>query len=286
MATIFGAINVETPAFETVKQASGYELRKYAPQVRARCPSQSATLRPASGSSDARPKWQSHVPLDQLHGNALRAGAYLLAKTSTCAFVCGVVGKCMPLDAQVRAEYSYTVASGTGITDSLNSPFMVLAGYIFGKNKHSSTQLAEKVAMTSPVVMSYDKPEKIAMTAPVVMQQASAASGPAGDASRARRMAFIMPSKYGHASDLPVPLDAERVKLVEVPSTSYAAVRFKGSMSAKTAREQEQSLREACARDGVALSSDAAAVQYCSYNPPWTLPWLRTNDILIPIADS
>lgn len=202
-----------------------------------------------------------------------------------CAAVCGVSSdslECMPLDAQVRAEYSYTVAPGSGITDGLNSPFMVLAGYIFGKNKHSSTQQAEKVAMTSPVVMSYDKPEKIAMTAPVVTQQQ--ASGPAGDAGRGRRMAFIMPSKYGHAADLPLPLDAERVKLVEVPPTSYAAVRFKGTMSAKTAREQEQALREACAKDGVALSADAAAVQYCSYNPPWALPWLRTNDILIPLA--
>lgn len=191
---------------------------------------------------------------------------------------------------QVRAEYSYAVAAGAGVSDGLNSPFMVLANYIFGKNQHAGPRQSEEAGAATPASMDSGEPEKIAMTAPVVMQQAigglpAGGNGTNTGASVARSMAFIMPSKYQSVSSLPIPNDRERVKLVQVPEATYAAVRFKGLMSGKTALEREQQLRAACTQDSLQLNTDPFKVQFCSYNPPWTLPWLRTNDILIPLAE-
>ncbi|GFR49875.1 hypothetical protein Agub_g11979 [Astrephomene gubernaculifera] len=251
MSTIFGGISVETPKFTVLKQFAGVkgaELRKYAPQV--------------------------------------------------------------------RAEVLYDSAPNDAIMNNLNSPFRVLAGYIFGGNTSRTGEASEKVEMTAPVVMQKGAADsqKIAMTAPVVMQtgptptpttSTSPATAPSPDAASStpspasgsdpnpppapapgtqRVMSFIMPSKYSSVADLPLPKDA-RVKLIEVPERSYAAVTFRGSMSQQVAASREAELRSAAEREGVRLSDDPNAVQYCSYNPPWCLPWLRTNDILIPVAE-
>ena len=92
------------------------------------------------------------------------------------------------------------------------------------------------------------------------------------------------PSTAPQIADLPAPKDGN-VKLVEVPATTYAAIRFRGTMTDAVAKEREGQLRVACAKESIALSADPAAVQWCAYNPPWTLPWLRTNDVLIPLED-
>ena len=57
------------------------------------------------------------------------------------------------------------------VLDNLNSPFGMLAGYIFGGNTQRGGAAAEKVAMTSPVLMTQapGAAEKVAMTAPVLM---------------------------------------------------------------------------------------------------------------------
>ena len=137
--------------------------------------------------------------------------------------------------------------------------------------------------MTAPVVLQTGPSQKIAMTAPVVLQTGSASGAAGGDGSK-RVMCFIMPSKYQTIADLPEPKDS-RVTLLEVPERTYVAVTFRGMMSQAVASTREAELRAAAKNEGLELSADPHAVQYCSYNPPWCLPWLRTNDILIPVAE-
>ncbi|KXZ49458.1 hypothetical protein GPECTOR_21g684 [Gonium pectorale] len=197
--------------------------------------------------------------------------------------------------AQVRAEVTYDIAPEASIADGLNTPFRALAGFIFGGNTSRAGGASEKVAMTAPVVMQTGAAEKIAMTAPVVMHTspADASAGAATDtasaadttaASGKRVMAFIMPSKYKTVDELPTPKD-ERVKLTEVPERTFAALRFRGVMTRDVVDARTAELRAAAEREGLKLSVDPSLVQYCAYNPPWCLPWLRTNDILIPVAE-
>ncbi|GLI61213.1 hypothetical protein VaNZ11_003480 [Volvox africanus] len=193
---------------------------------------------------------------------------------------------------QVRAEVLYDVSPNHSVMDGTGTPFRALAGYIFGGNTARTRGGSEKVDMTAPVVVQTTPPggassEKIAMTAPVVMQAGTGAGAAAdgnSDGGNKHVMNFIMPSKYKSIADLPVPKDS-RVRLFEVPERTFAVIRFNGRMNAALAKTKEQELRTAAAEEGVKLSDNPHAVQYCSYNPPWCLPWLATNDIMIPVIE-
>ncbi|KAG2443908.1 hypothetical protein HXX76_002248 [Chlamydomonas incerta] len=186
---------------------------------------------------------------------------------------------------QVRAEVTYDMPETAPIMDGLNNPFRSLAGFIFGNNTARLGAGNEKVAMTAPVVMQQPAAaEKIAMTAPVVMQQPAGAEG--GEAgAKTRVMAFIMPSQYHSPEDLPAPKDP-RVRLVAVPERTFAALTFRGGMNAAVAARREAELRAAAAAEGVALVQDKGHVQFGAFNPPWCLPWLKTNEVLIPVAEA
>lgn len=142
--------------------------------------------------------------------------------------------------------------------------FRLLAGYIFGGNTRK-----QSIAMTAPVTQQAATSEKIAMTAPVVQ------SG--GDGNWVIR--FVMPE--GATLDtLPQPNDP-KVQLRMLAPERVAVVRFSGF-----ARE------EAIASNTAALQSFIVAQQLqatgapvlAQYNPPWTLWFLRRNEVMIPVA--
>lgn len=180
-----------------------------------------------------------------------------------------------------------------------NDGFRVIAGYIFGNNTSVRGGGSEKVAMTAPVTMepstSKSASEKIAMTAPVTMEAAPAKSSekiamtapvtmeasndgaPKGGAER-WRMHFVMPSKYTMAT-LPKPNDP-RVQLREIPAHRMAAVRFSGLATQGNVKEQTDALLAWMKAEGLEASGTP---QLARYDTPWTLPFLRRNEILIPI---
>eukprot|EP00798_Chlamydomonas_sp_ICE-L_P003810 gene3810-13880_t len=122
--------------------------------------------------------------------------------------------------------------------------------------------------------------EKVAMTAPVMMNTDASAGG----GKQSLKMAFIMPSKYTMET-LPVPKDAN-VNLVEVPEHKLAVITFSGSLSDSAMRKKEAELREAAAKEDTKLSQDPKDVFFAGYNPPWCLPWLKKNEVLIAVVDS
>jgi hypothetical protein len=160
--------------------------------------------------------------------------------------------------AETFVEGDLSSASGDG--------FRVIAGYIFGDNVAAKSAGSEKVAMTAPVTM--ETAEKVAMTAPVTTE-------PAGDRYR---MHFVMPSQYT-MDTLPRPRDG-RVKLREVPPQRMAVVRFSGFAGEDRVREKTEELRAWMAAEGL---SPAGPPQLARYDPPWTLPFLRRNEVMIPV---
>ena len=176
---------------------------------------------------------------------------------------------------EIRAYAPYIAAEARS-TDAKNvngSLFRILAGYIFGKNTTD-----ESIAMTAPVVMeasarepTEDTSEKIAMTAPVVMEE---------EAPGEWRMAFSMPAKYTMET-LPKPLDP-RVKLVEMPPRTLAVVRYAGTFDNRGKRtEMEQALRAwVSARPEYQI---VGKVFYAGYDPPFTLPALRRNEVMVEV---
>lgn len=164
-------------------------------------------------------------------------------------------------------EYGPTIvaeATVEGERDkAIQRGFSIIADYIFGNNLSSS-----KVAMTAPVTQQSS--EKIAMTAPVT-QKAKGQSW---------QVRFVMPAKYTMAT-LPKPVNRE-VVLIEVPATRVAAIRFSGFASQESLDKQETLLKAFMTERGLTAASTP---QYAFYNAPWTLPFMRRNEIMIEIAD-
>jgi hypothetical protein len=144
---------------------------------------------------------------------------------------------------------------------AINAGFRLIADYIFGNNSPS-----KKIPMTAPVIQQAG--EKIAMTAPVSQQSAG---GP-------WKVRFVMPSGYT-LETLPTPNNAA-VKLIAVPAERFAAIRFSGLASDEAIARHKQHLFDRLAEQ--ALTPQGEAVM-AFYNPPWTLPFLRRNEILVKI---
>jgi hypothetical protein len=146
--------------------------------------------------------------------------------------------------------------------------FRRLADFIFGNNESRT-----KVAMTSPVLQepspSQPTNEKIAMTAPVLQE--------AGDGN-AWVMTFVMPAEYT-PSTLPRPRNP-LVEIRTVPPKRVAAVTFSGILSRKKFERYSAELLDWIENNGYAARSSPRSA---GYDPPWTLPPLRRNEIQIDV---
>lgn len=158
-----------------------------------------------------------------------------------------------------------TTVNGADEEKARSDGFRRLAGYIFGGN-----QAGKKVAMTAPVSQGASSGQKIAMTAPV---------STSGD-ENGWVIRFFMPSKWTMAT-LPTPKD-DRVRLVEVPAESVAAVRFTGSRSADAVATKTTELLDALSENGIETSGEPVS---WFYDPPWTLPFRRRNEVVVPIVE-
>jgi hypothetical protein len=168
--------------------------------------------------------------------------------------------------AEVKVEGDLDSASNQG--------FRLIAAYIFGKN-----QVAEKIAMTAPVGIESAEPNqsaKIAMTAPVSIEGNKANEGTSGQWT----VSFVMPSEYTLAS-LPKPLNPQ-VKIREVPAEKRAVITFSGFYNEEKVQEKTQALREWMKVKNLRPASEP---QFARYNPPWTLPFMRRNEVMIRVLD-
>lgn len=145
--------------------------------------------------------------------------------------------------------------------------FQLIANYIFGHN--------ERIAMTVPVVAEpQGSAEKIAMTVPVSIEAQNTDNSKMAGAQR-WRIHFVMPSQYTLAT-LPKPLDPQ-VQLREIPAKTFAALTYSGINSESTVQEKADQLLNWLKTREIATIGQP---QLARYNPPWTLPFLRRNEIL------
>lgn len=144
---------------------------------------------------------------------------------------------------------------------AINQGFRTIADYIFGNNT-----TAAKVEMTAPVTQ---QSEKIPMTAPVIQQGS-------GDEWKVR---FVMPASYTLAT-LPKPNNKE-VRLRVTPAKRFAVVRFSGVAGEQSIAKNTETLMAAVTEQKLRA---LAAPTLAFYNPPWTLPFLRRNEVMVEIA--
>ena len=142
--------------------------------------------------------------------------------------------------------------------------FRVLFDYISGANRARA-----KVAMTAPVETAA-APEKIAMTVPVETL---------ADATGSYVMRFFLPAEYTPET-APEPTDPA-VRILEVPERTVAVLRFSGSRGSRNVARHMGEL------DRIVEASEwraAGAPTTLFYDPPWTLPFLRRNEVAVPVT--
>jgi hypothetical protein len=158
-----------------------------------------------------------------------------------------LVERCRGLDIR---RYGARLAAETEIaadeTTSRSEGFSRLAAYIFGGNRGQA---------------------RIAMTAPVAQEAAKAG----------HRIRFFMPASL---REPPLPKDP-RVKLVEVPAETVAVLRYTGSTAPQAVADAMARLRAALGDTNWQATGPATA---WFYDPPWTIPALRRNEVAVPVA--
>jgi hypothetical protein len=145
--------------------------------------------------------------------------------------------------------------------EAINQGFRLIAAYIFGANQPKA-----KIEMTAPV---QQQKQTIAMTAPV-SQQAT------GNSWTVR---FIMPKNWTMAT-LPAPND-QRVSLQPIPARRFVALRFSGFTTDAAIAKRTDQLRRYAADHKLSTTGEPVLA---FYNPPWTLPFLRRNEVMLELA--
>ena len=151
------------------------------------------------------------------------------------------------------------------IEEAGNKAFNRLFRYISGEN-HSS----DEIEMTAPVSQE-PRGEKIKMTAPVSLQPAEGRWA----------VSFMMPAPFT-LEMLPIPNDPE-INLRRVPARRMAAVRYSGFWSGEKYLRYKKKLEAWIQKEGLTVAGDPI---WARYNSPFTLWFLRRNEILIPVAEN
>ena len=168
-------------------------------------------------------------------------------------------------DAFELRQYAPQLVAETAVNGDMDAAssqgFRAIADFIFGNNK----------------APGQNAPAKIAMTAPVTVQ-------PRANESSLReakdwRIQFVMPSEYTLAT-LPKP-NNQAVQLREVPAQRFAVLRYSGL---NTESKVEDKTNELLAWVKTKNWQMVGSPQLSRYDPPWTLPMWRRNELRVEVT--
>lgn len=144
---------------------------------------------------------------------------------------------------------------------AINEGFKILADYIFGNNT-TNQKMEMKAEVTNEIS------EKMAMTAPVLQEQHM----------DKWKVKFVMPKKYS-IETLPKP-NFKDVVLIPVPARRFAVIRFSGIADDEIIKQHKEELKAYILAEKLEPIGEPILA---FYNPPWTIPFLRRNEVMIEI---
>lgn len=152
---------------------------------------------------------------------------------------------------QIR-DYAPMIIAETEVTgerkEAIRQGFRIIANYIFGNNtsKH-----------------------KVAMTAPVIQEKTE----------NNWKIRFVMPAGYT-LNTLPKP-NNKAVHLKQIDRKRFATIMFSGTADEEGLKKYNDELIAFIKDNNLKSLSQA---NFAFYNPPWTPPFLRRNEVLVEIA--
>ena len=168
-------------------------------------------------------------------------------------------------DALELRQYVALIVAETAVNGDMDAAssqgFRTIADFIFGNNKAPGQNTSAKIAMTAPVTVQ-----------------------PRTDDSSLRqatdwRIQFVMPSEYTMAT-LPKP-NNQGVQLRELPAQRFAVLRYSGL---NTESKVEDKTKELLAWVKLKNWQMVGSPQLSRYDPPWTLPMWRRNEIRVEVT--
>ena len=179
---------------------------------------------------------------------------------------------------EIREYDAYAVAWTTApgsFDEAVQTGFQRLFRYITGENVS-----AADIDMTAPVLTEPETLETAAMVAEP--ERANDDGGPttlAGTGIGGWSIGFVLPAGYT-AATAPVPKNAE-VSISDVSARCVASIRFSGTLAEEAGEAERQSLEGWIEARSLEHTGDW---QMAGYNPPWTIPALRRNEVLVTLA--
>ena len=149
--------------------------------------------------------------------------------------------------------------------DASSKGFKMLADFIFGNNTINNK--SKKISMTAPVSASLSS-KKISMTAPVIAE----------NNNNEWSIAFVMPKEFT-IETLPVP-NNQNIRITALPKEKFAVIVFSGLVRESSYDKKVNLLNEFIKKKKL---TPLSTIQIARYNPPWTLPFFRRNELLIKI---
>ncbi len=151
---------------------------------------------------------------------------------------------------------------------AINEGFRQLAGYIFGGNTANN-----KIAMTAPVLQqpSDQKGEKLAMTAPVIQESTGL--------DNEWKVQFVMPANYT-LETLPKP-NNPNIKFIITKAYNVAVIKFSWFSTDDNLNTHKLKLMAWLKTHNITITGTPS---FAFYDPPWTLPFLRRNEVMVEIS--
>ena len=117
------------------------------------------------------------------------------------------------------------------------------------------------------------------MTAPVATGNDSA--------SGKRVMQFMLPSDMDDMSKIPKPTNSD-VTVKELPAAVGAVVRYSGTFNEENNKAKAKEFAKQLKDDGLDIDEEAFMDkhQVWGFNPPWTIPSMRRNEIWIELSEN
>ena len=168
---------------------------------------------------------------------------------------------------QVRQYEAHIVAEtivDSEFEDAGSEAFQRLFKYISGNNTAK-----QSIDMTAPVSQEADG-QKIDMTSPVGQQSVNGRWA----------VSFMMPESSSYET-LPKPNNSD-VVLKQVPERYIASIEYSGFWSETSYKENKNKLQAWISKNGYQVIDEPI---WARYNDPFTLWFLRRNEILIPIEN-
>eukprot|EP01040_Poterioochromonas_malhamensis_P006176 gene6176-6646_t len=181
---------------------------------------------------------------------------------------------------EIRSYSPIFVAEVPASDDTMNKAFRELADYIGVFSTPKNTQ-KQALAMTAPVLTG---PTKLEMTAPVVT-------------TSNEYMQFVLPFHFTSLEQIPTPTSSS-VTIRSIPPRLVAVNRFSGSFSKQFFDDKVAELYEQLLKEDLMKAKETGTEKgerhilpqgitwsYAQYNPPFTIPFLRRNEVWIDLTE-